>query len=101
MEITTNVDGSKATIALAGKLTVATSPDLEKTVAELAEAGAASFDIDLSALEYISSAGLRVFLGTHKIAARNGGELRLLHPTESVMEVLDVTGFSQAMNIEQ
>ena len=98
MQITTTVDGTKATIVVAGKLTVATSPELETTVRELADT-IADFDIDLSELEYISSAGLRVLVSTQKLAGQRGGTMQLLHPTADVMEVFEMTGLSEVMNI--
>lgn len=99
MELTTSVDGNLAKIAVAGKLTVATSPTLEENVRQLAET-VTSFDIDLSELEYISSAGLRVLVTTQKLATQAGGTMRLLHPTESVQEVFEMTGLSEILDIE-
>ncbi len=99
MEITTSIDGTKAAIEVVGKLTVATSPELEEAVHQLSDT-ATDFDIDLSRLEYISSAGLRVLVSTQKLAAQKGGELRLLHPTADVMEVFEMTGLSEVLTIE-
>lgn len=98
MQITKTIDGSKATIAVEGKLTVATSPELEATVRDLADT-IVDYDIDLSALEYISSAGLRVLVSTQKLAGQRGGTMQLLHPTADVMEVFEMTGLSEVMNI--
>lgn len=99
MDITTNLDGTRAEIKVVGKLTVATSPTLEETVRQLAET-ATDFDIDLTELEYISSAGLRVLVTTQKLAAQRGGTMRLLHPTESVQEVFEMTGLAEVLTIE-
>ena len=99
MELTTSVDGTLAKVAIVGKLTVATSPTLEETVRQMAET-ATSFEIDLSELEYISSAGLRVLVTTQKLASGRGGTMRLLHPTESVQEVFEMTGLSEVLTIE-
>ena len=98
MHIKTTLDGTKATIALAGRLTVATSPELEEAVHQIADT-AVDYDVDLSELEYISSAGLRVLVSTQKIANHRGGTLRLYHPTESVREVFEMTGLSDVMTI--
>lgn len=98
MEITTSLDGTTATIKVTGKLTVATSPELEDEVRRLADT-AVNYDIDLSGLEYISSAGLRVLVSTQKLAAQRGGSIRLLQPTEDVNEVFEMTGLSEVMTI--
>ena len=100
MEITTSLDGTKAIIAVEGKLSVATAPELEAAVHDLAES-AVDFDIDLAGLEYISSAGLRVLVSTQKLAGNRGGSMRLLNPTDEVMEVFEMTGLSEVMTIER
>ena len=76
MTIETTLNDTTATIVVSGKLTVATSPELEAEVQRL-QGSATSFDIDLANLEYVSSAGLRVLVGAQKLASRAGGELRL------------------------
>ena len=91
MELNTTVDGNTATIAISGKLSVATSPELEGAVNNLGE-DVANFNMDLTNLEYISSAGLRVLVSTEKTAAQRGGKMVLLHPNEEVSEVFDMTG---------
>lgn len=99
MEIKVTQDGNKATIALDGKLSVATSPDLEAAVQGL-PADTNEFVIDLTALEYISSAGLRVLVSTEKTAAKRGGKMLLLHPNDEVSEVFDMTGLADVFTIE-
>jgi anti-sigma B factor antagonist len=99
MEITVTQDGNKATIALDGKLSVATSPDLEATIQGL-PATTNEFVIDLSKLEYISSAGLRVLVSTEKTAGQRKGKMTLLHPNDEVSEVFDMTGLADVFTIE-
>ena len=53
--------------------------------------------LDLEKLEYISSAGLRVILGAQKAMS---GKLIVKNPTDIVMEVLEVIGFADILNIE-
>ena len=100
MEIKTNVDGSKATIGLSGKLTVQTSPDLSVAVDRL-PADVVDFDIDLAEVDYIASAGLRVLVATDKLAVKRGGRMRLLHPCDEVVEVFEMTGLSEVFVIER
>ncbi len=100
MEITITQDGNKATIALDGKLSVATSPDLEAAISGL-PASTNEFDIDLTNLEYISSAGLRVLVSTEKTAGQRSGKMRLLYPNDEVFEVFEMTGLSDVFTIVQ
>ena len=53
---------------------------------------------DMEALEYISSAGLRVLLATQKVMSRQG-EMRVVHVNEAIMEIFEVTGFSDILTI--
>ena len=100
MEITITQEGAKAIIALNGKLSVATSPDLEAAISGLPES-TNEFVIDLSQLEYISSAGLRVFESTEKLANQRSGSMVLLHPNDEVLEVFDMTGLTDISTIEK
>ena len=100
MNIKTNVDGNKATFELAGKLTVQTSPDLNAAVDQL-PGEVRNIDIDLTNVDYIASAGLRVLVATEKLAVVRGGRMCLLHPIDEVMDVLEMTGLSDVFAIER
>lgn len=98
MTITKTQNGTALTLALEGRLDTMTSPDLE---AELNKSlpGADSLTLDLSKLDYISSAGLRVLLSAHKLMSAKGG-MKVTHVNEIVQEVFEVTGFSDILIIE-
>ena len=98
MTITKNQNGSVLEIALAGRLDTMTAPELEAELSKSMD-GAESLILDLSKLDYISSAGLRVLLSAHKAMAGKGG-MKLTHVNEIVQEVFDVTGFSDILTIE-
>ena len=100
MDIKTNVEGTKATLELSGKLTVNTSPELSSAVDRL-PGDVRDIDIDLTDVDYVASAGLRVFVATDKLAVKRGGAMRLLHPCDEVMEVLEMTGLSEVFSIER
>ena len=100
MDIKTTVEGTSATFAVEGKLTVQTAPDLEAAI-DAAPAEAADLAIDLTEVDYVSSAGLRVFVAAQKLAMKRGGTFRLLHPREDVMEVLEMTGLSEVLDVER
>lgn len=99
MELNIAQASDKATITIAGKLSVATSPELETAVRGLPES-IANVEMDLTDLEYISSAGLRVLVATEKLCASRSGKMRLLHPNAEVSEVFEMTGLADVFTIE-
>lgn len=100
MDIKTTVEGNKAHIELTGKLTVQTSPDLSSAVEALAD-NVCDIDIDLENVDYIASAGLRVLVASDKLAVKRNGQMRLLHPCDEVMEVLEMTGLLEVFTVER
>ncbi len=98
MNISKKMNGTELVVTLEGRLDTTTSPNLEAELKQSMD-GAESLVMDVAALEYISSAGLRVLLSAHKAMSRKGG-MKILHPNEIVSEVFDVTGFSDVLNIE-
>ena len=98
MEIKTTRNDSELTVALSGRLDTLTSPDLEEMLDEELE-GMERLIFDLGELEYISSAGLRVLLGAYKMMEEYNGML-IRNVTEPVMDVFEVTGFSDVLDIE-
>ena len=98
MTIDKTINGDSAVVALTGRLDTTTSPDLEAALKDVI--GTAKFvDFDFSNLEYISSAGLRVLLATHKALSANG-KLTIKNVNDTVKEVFEITGFSDILNIE-
>ena len=98
MEIQKERQDNKLTVALAGRLDTTTAPELEAALAESLE-GVEELSLDFKDLEYISSAGLRILLSTQKKMSRQG-EMKLTNVGETVMEVLEVTGFADILTIE-
>lgn len=98
MTITKTADGSALTIALEGRLDTATAPMLEKELKDALN-GVTDLTFDFEKLEYISSAGLRVLLAARKTMDRQGS-MRIVHVAEIIMEIFEVTGFSEILTIE-
>ena len=86
------------TIVLSGRLDTVTAPQLEAELEKILSDSDALM-LDMANLEYISSAGLRVILKAQK-AMNTKGTMKLIHVGESIMEVFDITGFSDFLNIE-
>ena len=98
MEITKTQGGTKLTVAVSGRLDTNTAPELDAAIKESIE-GMTEVVLDIADLEYISSAGLRVLLSTQKTMMRQGS-MKVINVQEPVMEVLEVTGFSDILTIE-
>ena len=86
------------TSVLSGRLDTVTAPQLEAELEKILSDSDALV-LDMANLEYISSAGLRVILKAQK-AMNTKGTMKLIHVGESIMEVFDITGFSDFLNIE-
>ena len=98
MTITRIKNASSLTLAVAGRLETLTAPELEKVVKEeLADVTELVFD--LTALEYISSAGLRVLLAAQKIMNAQGA-MKVVGANALVQEVFEITGFTEILTIE-
>ena len=98
MNIIRNQNGGCLTIALEGRLDTTTAPELEKEI-KLSLVGVTELVMDFAKLDYISSAGLRVLLAAHKTMMKQGS-MKVVQANEMVMEVFDVTGFADILNIE-
>ena len=99
MTINKNQDGSKLEIALEGRLDTMTAPALEEEVKASIE-GIKELVFDLKDLVYVSSAGLRVLLSAQKTMNKQGS-MTIKNANEEVMEIFEVTGFIDILNIEE
>ena len=98
MTIEKRVNGENITLAVAGRLDTQTAPELEKEVDEIV-GKAQTLIFDMSNLEYVSSAGLRVILKAQKIMNMQGA-MKLTGINDNIMEVFDITGFLDILTIE-
>ena len=98
MEIVKNIEGAKAVFAVKGNLDTVTSPSLQKEI-DAIDPAVKELTFDFSALDYISSAGLRVLLTANKKMLAAGGAMTIAGANESVKEVFDMTGFSDIFTI--
>ena len=89
----------RTTFALSGRLDTISAPKLQNEL--LPEFDTAKhIELDFAELVYVSSAGLRVLLSGEKTAKEKGGKMTLVNVSQDVMEVFDMTGFSDILNIE-
>ena len=99
MKINKKAEGSTLLIALEGRLDTSTAPELEAELGKSLD-GAAELCFDFAKLDYISSAGLRVLLSAQKRMNKQGS-MKLINVGETIMEIFDVTGFTDILTIEQ
>jgi anti-sigma B factor antagonist len=97
MTIEKSVNGSDLKIKVSGRLDTTTAPELEESIKESIE-DATSMELDFSDLEYISSAGLRVLLSAQK-SINSHGTMIVTGVNETIMEIFEVTGFSDILDI--
>ena len=97
LKITKETGDGSARIALEGRLDTITSPELEQELVEMLPT-LQELTLDLEKLEYISSAGLRVLLSAQKTMMKQG-TMTVRHVNETVMEIFEVTGFSDILTI--
>jgi anti-anti-sigma factor len=90
-----NISRSDGTIvmSLKGRMDAVSSPDFDRAVQELMENGERHFLINLSELEYISSAGLQSLLAAAKRLEQIEGEISLSNLKGAVQEVFEISGF--------
>lgn len=98
MEIKLDKKDSALTITLTERLDTVTSPDLEAVLQKELD-GITDLTFDFDQLDYISSAGLRVLLSTQKKMLKQG-EMRIINASPVIMEIFEVTGFSDAIDIK-
>ena len=98
MTITKSQENDKLTVKIEGRLDTTTAPQLEGEL-KTALDDVKELVFDISELSYISSAGLRVLLSAQKTMNKQG-TMVVKGACESVMEIFEVTGFVDILNIE-
>ncbi len=98
MTIQKTINGEELIVALGGRLDTTTAPELDQMVKESLD-GVTALTFDFSDLEYISSAGLRVLLSAQKVMNKQG-TMKITHVGEVIMEIFEVTGFTDILTIE-
>ncbi len=98
MTIDKNLEGTKLTLAVAGRLDTTTAPMLSEEL-EASLDGVEELALDFNDLDYISSAGLRVLLSAQKRMNKQG-RMYLTGVNDAIMEVFEVTGFADILTIQ-
>ena len=98
MTIEKSVNGTELTVVLSGRLDTTTAPQLEAELKASVD-GVESLILDFAALEYLSSAGLRVLLAAQKTMNKQGSMV-VRNVNETITEIFEVTGFCDILTVE-
>lgn len=98
LHINKTMENDRAILALEGRLDTVTAPALEEAIDGLPEETEVLV-LNFAALEYISSAGLRVLLSAQKRMGQKGG-MKVVRVNPVILEIFEVTGFSDILTIE-
>lgn len=99
INIATSSLASSATLSLTGRLDGLSSPELEQQVSALIASGVRTLTLDLSGLNYVSSAGLRVFIIAAKKLKASGGAAHFISLTPAVRDVFHISGLLTALGV--
>lgn len=100
MNITTTTNGSEITMVIEGRLDTTAAPNLMKDMEEVLVEGITHFILDMGQCDYVASSGLRAILWAQKKMNSLSGTMVVKNVIGDVMEVFDMTGFSQILTIE-
>ena len=96
MTINVERDFELVTLGITGRLDTTTAANLESVINELSK-DTKELIFDMSGVEYISSAGIRVLLGAYKKMNTNQGIMRIEKANEQVYEVFEMTGLLELL----
>ena len=97
MNISKTLEDKKLTISIDGRLDTSTAPELDEELKASLD-GVEELVMDFTGMEYISSAGLRVLLSAQKVM-NTQGEMIVTGANDTVMEIFDITGFTDILTI--
>lgn len=99
MKVTKKLAGSELVFELEGNIDSTTAPELFEEVNKSLN-GIKSLIFDFAKVDYISSAGLRVLLAAYKIMSSQQGNMIIRHVNNNVMDIFQMTGFTNFLTIE-
>ena len=92
-------DGAKLTVTIQGRIDTVTTMEIEKKLKETSLDGIRLTVMDFAGVEYITSMGLRMVLAFYNRMHEHGA-LKIIHVNDDVLQVFDITGFIDLLDIE-
>lgn len=99
MNLVTSLNGDTQVFTLSGRLDSESTPEFERQCAEEIQSDSQALILDLSGLEYLSSAGLRSILSVGKRLQAKGGKLVLCVPKGLILQIIEACGFHKLFTI--
>lgn len=99
MEVKFNKQDSTLTVVISGNIDTVTAPELDAKLQENLS-DVKDLVLDFAAVDYISSAGLRVILMTNQLMEDVDGNMTVKNVNEDVRDVFEMTGFDSLLNLE-
>lgn len=99
MTITENKTANSIELVIGGRLDTGTAPELEAKLKQIPK-DIQTLYLNLSNIQYISSAGLRVVLLAHKLMLPTGGKMIIRQPSAFTKQVLEATGMDSILSVE-
>lgn len=97
MEYKTERNGDKVVCTIMGRIDTNSAPQLLEAI-DFTDVKELVYDLE--DVDYVFSAGLRIFLQAQKIMSANGGKMKLVNVQPSVKEIFEIVGFTNIMDIE-
>jgi anti-anti-sigma factor len=90
---------SPLVVSIAGELDMARETEVLELVVSVDAPPGSTVDVDLSAVSFVDSRGLRAILGARGFLAGRGCELRLLNPTRQLLKVIELAGLAELLTV--
>ena len=100
MDIRETVENDRIIFFVEGEIDGSNADEFEDKLRDAA-GRTSNLVVDLTGLEYVSSAGLRSFLMVQKQMMQQAGQMSLVHVNDEVMEIFAVTGFVKLLNVSE
>lgn len=101
MQVSINSSDDKLVAVLQGRLDTAAAPQFNNDIAPLIQQAEKQIVLDCTALEFISSSGLRLFLNLRKATMTKGGSVIIKGISEEIKQVFTITGFTSLFQFEE
>ena len=99
MKVTKQVSSGTLTVLIDGRIDTITAPILERELNYSVTNDITCLIFDFEKVEYMSSAGIRVIMVADKVMSKQG-EMKLIHVSEEVFDIFDITGLADLLTIE-
>ena len=99
LELTTEMDGTTVRLALAGELDIASAERVERELQRIELDGAATIVLDLRALTFLDSTGLRIIVAADARAREHGRRLVVIQGPDAVQRILHMTRLDERLEI--